>query len=369
MRVATTAPLPEFADWVQLFRGRDHGDDSLHSVWEKGIDRTVWFSRGAWALRAVARALGKALRRPPLIWFPDYFCGQPIGPLRHAGAEIAFYPVRRTLEPDWDTCDRMAERRSPDLFVLVHYFGMAADTGSARAFASRAGAILLEDAAHALAPTDRIGQTGDLVLFSLYKHLPLPDGAVLQVRSFDAALTDETGDGIAPGTARWVAKRGLQSFLPGIGSTAASPAAFDDDPPPSDLPVTPAMSAVACRLLGGSRRRLESAAARRRDNARALFDLFDGADGLTPLNAGTGDGAVPYRAVFRAADHDAARRWYSRIRTSGNVVESWPDLPPEVRADPAIHAAAIELRNRVLCLPVHADRTPGELIAAYGAAL
>jgi hypothetical protein len=46
----------------------------------------------------------------------------------------------------------------------------------------RQRAWLIEDAVHALRPVRGIGASGDFVLYSPHKHLPIPDGAVLVVR-------------------------------------------------------------------------------------------------------------------------------------------------------------------------------------------
>jgi hypothetical protein len=375
MRITTTAPIPRGTDWLQLLTGRDRGVDSMREVWKEGGIDTVWFSRGAWAFHAVALALQEKLKRPPSIWFPDYFCHQPLQALGGTDARVVFYPVNSALEPDWELCSKLASAEKPDLFVLVHYFGYAADAARARLFVQEAGALLLEDAAHAIGPSAGIGQTGDFVLYSLYKHCALPDGAALQVRDSETVVAgflnvlSETARGPAPSPVSWLAKRALQSVLPGIGNVRNTPSDLDDDPGTVAPDVTPAMSAMSRRLLGQARDRFDRAAARRRANAAALHDLFGTADGLSPLHPDAVADSVPYRAVFRARNHDTARLWYRRIRESGNVVESWPDLPPEVLGDPATHKAALELRRTMLCLPIHADRTPHQLKAAYGVAL
>jgi hypothetical protein len=73
--------------------------------------------------------------------------------------------------------------------------------------------------------------------------------------------------------------------------------------------------------------------------------------------------------VFRAETLGRAAACFEKFQAAGNVVESWPDLPPEVRAAPAAHRAALALRQTVLALPVHASWSEQELATAYGGVL
>ena len=50
-------------------------------------------------------------------------------------------------------------------------------------FLSKNGTWLVEDAVHVLKPTLNIGQKGDIVLYSPHKLLPIPDGAIIVIKS------------------------------------------------------------------------------------------------------------------------------------------------------------------------------------------
>ena len=378
MTVATTAPLPAFRHWRALLSADGRDDAALAAPWLHDGDRPLWFSRGAWALRCAADGMAGALRRPPRVWLPDYFCNQTVSPLRQAGVVPVFYPIDEALRPDWNDCAALAAGDGPpDLFVLVHFFGYPAVPDEARQFCDSHGATMVEDAAHVLAPSGRIGSAGDLVLYSQYKHLPIPDGGLLVLRPSAGPLADAAVRAArplshaAPACGKWMAKRLLQIAVPALAADLGRGAtlAFGDDPEPSPLPATGAMSGAARRMLATMRGELAAVAARRKENAEALYRALSAAQGLRPLfPAGRGD-AVPYRAVFRAADRATAERWYDLFHTAGQVVETWPDLAPEIRAAPDRHRAAIALRDTVLALPVNADRTPEELVEAYGKAL
>ena len=187
VRIFTTAPALRFRDLAGLAKPRPITDDSaLARPWTAIGDTPLWFSRAAWGLGAIAAAHADGNAAPSL-WLPDFFCNQSTWAARRAGAAITFYPVQENLSPDWPACDALAEAAAPALFLQVHYFGAPADLRPARAFCDVHGALLIEDAAHALGPSAGIGAAGDYVMWSPYKHLPVPDGGLLDVRPSAAA--------------------------------------------------------------------------------------------------------------------------------------------------------------------------------------
>jgi hypothetical protein len=372
MAIATTAPLPRPGQFQALLRSATGGDAALAAPWCGPGDTPLLFSRAAWGLRALADAVAAGRGRPARIWLPDYFCNDATAPLRTAGHALVFYPVAEDLRPDWTACEAMDD--APDMFVLVHYFGWPAEAIPARAFCDARGALLVEDAAHMLAPGPGIGAMGDATLWSLYKHLPVPDGGLLTLRRDGAVGTAAVTRAaailgtVAPVAGGWIARRAMQTLLPILaGRLRSTPLPFDRDPAPGPLPLTPAISGMARRMLAALGGNIATIATQRRANEAAVRGALAHADGLRPLLAPQA-GFVPYRAVFRGDDERAARRWYDRL-AARNAVESWPDLPPEVRAVPDRHRAALALRNSIIALPVHADRTPEALAAAYGGAL
>lgn len=378
MPVITTAPLPEARHLLALCRTEAGDPSALARPWCRDGDRAHWFSRAAWGLKAVVDGHGIGLgSRPPRLWLPDYFCNQTTWPVRQSPVEITFYPIDETLQPDWDACGRLAEAAPPDLFLQVHYFGVAAGLGDARAFCDSHGAALIEDAAHVLAPVGGIGAAGDYVLYSLYKHLPIPDGGLLVITRIAggsgqavASAAEKAGDA-APGWGMWTMKRLLQLCLPAAASRlgATPTVSFEDDPETVALPETPALSRAAHRLLGRLGAETPGIASRRRANEGALRRAFRDVPGLDPLYPEPGGEAAPYRAVFRADTPERAAAYFERLRAGNVAIETWPDLAPEVRAAPERHRAAIALRRTILAFPVHAHWSPGRLAAAYDGVL
>lgn len=376
----TATPLPTWGDLLAPFTGpvpKDfQGDSPLAAPWQSpgGDGRAVWFSRSAWSLQAIVTwwEAGHGGRKPNL-WLPGYFCNQSTYPLRQTGARLTFYPVDDETGPDWEQCRSLASQEAPDLFVLVHTFGRAADAAAARDFCNQTGALLIEDAAHALGPAAGIGEAGDFVCYSPHKTLAVPDGALLLMRGGDGAeIIGEAaygGDGRAPGAITWVAKRALQKVLPEpllAWRARRQTPAYADDPPYVALPHHPRISSLARSMLArsmltGGADVLATAADARRRNWKALEKAIAGRKGCRPLEAD--ERAAPYRFVVRCDDQQIAAALFEELRGRGCPAESWPDLPPEVLAAPEIHGAAIGLRRTLVMLPVHQTANSEDLIA------
>ncbi|MBF0130135.1 MAG: DegT/DnrJ/EryC1/StrS family aminotransferase [Alphaproteobacteria bacterium] len=369
----TTAPLPRWGDLASFPFAAGLPDHVLGAPWRGDAGGTVWFSRGALALGIVARWWEESHRRLPRVWVPDFFCEQSLGPLRRVGAEIVFYPIAPDLRPKWDVCHVWARTAPPDLFLLVHYFGIPGDLAPAREFRDEFGTILVEDGAHALRPATGIGAVGDFVLYSPHKLLAVPDGSVLVVENAgvagEIAALAERLPRVAPRSGGWLLRRLAQKSLPGtlmsrIRPTGQTP--FEQDPPARDQPEAPHLSPIARRLLGRLLDRLGAIARHRRHADRAVRAALSALSRWSPVATGWGE-AAPYRTVMRCAEPGVAAERFAAIRGRGGVVESWPDLPPEVRNNAELHADAIRLRRTLLLFALDNAQDPAAQAAAWAA--
>ena len=372
----THAPPLRLGDLAALFGHPQADDETLAQPWMRDGERVFWFSRGAWTLRAIVSWWQVTHRgADPVLWLPDYFCNQSTSPVRAAGARLRFYPVGEDLEPRWEACRLLATGERPHLFVLVHYFGAAADAPAAREFCLAHDAVLIEDAAHVLARTPGIGGIGEFVFFSPRKCLAIPDGALLLVRDEDAAADMDAAarrlGRTQPQPWTWLGKRTLQRMIPtavGRRITRRRARTFEDDPAYAVLPSTPALSGLARRLLARSVADLSRLAADRTRNGVLLELALADVPGCRTLSPEAGAGTAPYRSVVRFDDPKEAARVYSRLQADGVPVETWPDLPPEVTADPGRHEAAIALRRSMILLPVHQPLDRDRLLSAWSVA-
>lgn len=342
----TTAPLPHPSTLLCALASAPAGNDDVTAPWRRPGDTAAVMSRTSWSLAHLAKELMARLGHPPRVLLPDWFCAQSLEPLRQTGAVPVFVPVDAlTTLPHWSG--------EADMVVAVHPFGRPADLSEAMDIARAQGALLVEDAAHALGPAPGIGEAGDAVLYSPHKTLALPDGAVL-VRRNDAAGPLPAGGASesVPFPGHWLARRLVQRLLPDAlrphlpqgGQTR-----FEDDPAPSGPPSDTAPHPLIRRLMAGADLAKEAAA--RRNNAarlRAAAARFAEWEPLFPE-----DGPAPYRLALRCRSAKWAARLYTALRAARLPAESWPDLDASVKADPGRHAGAVELRRTVILLPVH----------------
>ena len=359
----TPAPLPGWQDLAAL-AGPVPAGDEIAQAWRRATERAFWFSRSAYALARLVEWRARA-RPKPVLWLPDYFCNQSSLPARAAGAQVRFYPLGADLAIDWPGCRELAKKTTPDLFVLVHFFGRPMDASRAAEFCREAGAILVEDAAHVARPAGTIGTVGDFTFYSPHKVLAVPDGGLLLARdaSSDFAAVAARPSERSPSIAPWLVKRALQKIAPdalGRLHVCLATPAFAEDPHGVVTAPTAALSPIAARLIQRAAPRLATIAEERRSNEQTLRRALAGHPG-TPLFSDDWGDATPYRFAFRANTPEIAARLYHLWRRRGVSVETWPDLALEVLGYPAAHVGSIGLRRSVLLLPVHRPVDPARL--------
>jgi len=365
----TTAPLPAWADLLRAARVEGTGAGVI-SPWLKPWDSGFLTPRSAWALAALATAVSRHRSRPARVLLPGWICNQSLWPLRRTGADLTFLPVRPDGGMNWPAAETLG---APDMVVVVHTFGHAADLKPARDFADSRGALLVEDAAHALMPGAGIHEAGDVVLYSPHKLLAAPEGGIMAVRPRAEDWADAIAEALgqpapAPDDRRWLARRVIQGLVPDLLRPLlpqGGQEGFATDPATHPMPPPAGPSLLSRRLLAVCD--LPREAARRRANDHALRAVVRELADLRPLYPA--DGGVPYRLALRAASPQAAAARYQALRAAHLPVETWPDLPPEVSADPRHADGALALRRSVLLLPVHGTLSPGRLARVYGAVL
>ena len=361
----TTAPLPS-----RILMAGPSDPGRAAAAWTRPGDRALITGRTAWSLAALATVLARRLGRSPHILLPAWICNQSLWPLRRTGARLTFLPVSPEGVGQW----HLAAAADPvDMAVIVHTFGAAAGMAAARAFATAAGIPLVEDCAHALGPAPGIGEEGDMALYSPHKLLPQPDGAVLVVRPRAAAWAAELEAELAlaapaPAIGRWLCRRLVQAALPdGLRRMLPASGQPDSHSDPETMPMAGPFRASPRSLATMARIDLAAEASARRANHAALIGAVAGLAGWRPLLAEPGP--APYRLAMLCDDEAVAERVYGVLRGARLPVETWPDLPTEVRADPIHAQGALMLRRRVLLLPVHGSLSPRVLVGAYGKAL
>jgi hypothetical protein len=296
------------------------------------------FLRGPHLLLANARGGLRLLlqaRRPATLWMPAFLCesmlrigeGLPVATRLYAIDE-AF----ATTDLAW-----LDEVRAGDVVVVVDYFGHVLH-GDVAARARDRGAIVVEDASHALLGADA-GSLGDYVLWSPRKFAGLPDGGVLQARR-DAPLPDAA---LPDADAGW-----WQAAY----EACARRAGFDAGGPRDFLPWHQQAErdhpADAVAMSTFSRERLDTLdwpaiARRRRANHDVLADRLARFAALPPPATGT----VPAGFTVRVPQRDA-------VRAALFARDIYPSLLWPAGPVPTTFAASHRLAAEVMTL--HCDQ-------------
>lgn len=391
----TEAPVPSWSSLFQAFWQRPLSLDELSSIWRREGEVAGWFSRSAWSMARVA--LWRQQEYPSkniTVWVPDYFCNSSLTPMRSLNAKLIFYPVNHKLEPDYKACKDLGEESPPDLFVLVHYFGCPTIATSTKDFCYKHNAWLLEDAAHVLRPVSGVGKYGDFIIYSPHKLLPIPDGAVLVVRTggpgqFDSEKIQHFGPNNTWAkdlslrdtfkrvpvcssmryNSEWLLKRIIQKTCIRLKHKFSEFIETGMNEPKDLVFTKPELSPLGRRLLGTLRGSLTDVV-RWRQRHHLLWDHLllerSNLDRLSPASRPQHNEWTPYLTAFVAKDENIAKNTYESLGSQGLPVTTWPDLAPEVCANRERHKSAWRLRHNRFYLPQHQGlRSKDILMAAF----
>jgi len=117
-----------------------------------------------------------------VVLMPDYHMGNEVRAVRHAGAQIVWYPVTGRFAIDMATLRRLCRTSGAHVLFVIHYAGWPQPMEALSDLCAQHGLTLFEDCALALlSEVDGrpVGTYGDYAAFCLYKTIALPDGAML----------------------------------------------------------------------------------------------------------------------------------------------------------------------------------------------
>ncbi|EMF83265.1 FemAB domain protein [Leptospira weilii serovar Topaz str. LT2116] len=369
-------PLPSWGSLFSVLSFKNIDRKSISKTWASSSDISLWFSKSAWSLLAVA--VWKRIRsgqQEIIFWLPDYFCNSSLFVLRSWGVKFVFYPIQRNREPDYRACKELLKSNTIDVFVLVHYFGKPSDSNRAFEFCKGKNAILIEDAAHVLKPIKGIGEKADFVLYSPHKHLPISDGAILIVRNsgpsnvcWDIRDEDQINRTLKKHyeqvgntkffSTKWLLKRLLQKL--GFRNRRNLNVEFLSDLS-TEIVSYPFFSLSAKKMLNVLVPRL-SDIARQKTRIQKVWDeiLLNRYKFYTDRSS---ENWIPYLSEYYFDGMiDTAKSMFKALLKDGLPVSTWPDLPPEIRNEPQSHLNAIELRNSRLFLSIHPNLSIATMI-------
>ena len=156
----------------------------IANPWLKSDNKFIWLSRSTYSLALIAELRRINFPKKDLnIFVPDYFCNAALTLLRKNNVNLHFYNIDSDLKPNKNSLLALKAKIKPDIIIQVHYFGKEADTQYLFDLSKECNSWFIEDATHVLVPYGSIGERGDFIMYSPYKHFPIPDGALLVFKS------------------------------------------------------------------------------------------------------------------------------------------------------------------------------------------
>lgn len=329
-----------------------------------------------WARNAIFHGL-RALEIKPgdNVLIPSYHCRSLVEPILEYGSAVKFYNMGIDLEPDLNDVERQIDSRTRAI-LAIHYFGFPQPIQKFRDLCDTRKLYLIEDCAHVLArrTTDRVrlGDSGDISIFSWRKFLPIYDGGQLVINNpklkFDAAL--DKGDflfrlKVAKNTferlfedSRGGRLRKL-AFFPNVASSlsrclahlynsAAKARQVNSYAVEFDLKsVNLAMSSISKHIL--DRTVISEITEKRRSNYVRLANSVNGMAGVSPLFTSLPENVCPW--IFPLLVH-GKKDFQMLLRAKGIPATSWggvihPSLPlqyfPKARV----------LYDSLMFIPIH----------------
>lgn len=299
-----------------------------------------FYSHGRNALAEALRLAGVA---GGSVLIPSFICRDLLAAVAAAGARPCWLPLDAGFRPEAPP-GRWPEARA---VIAVDFFGWPQDLAAYEEYARRTGAVIVEDAAHALfsraADARLLGTRAPLGILSLRKSLPLPDGAALLAGPAYGTRLPPPLPHRAPGRRLKAAvrpvfglagARAAHAALQGLRALRARP----EDPLCEEVlpePANPCAELARPLSCGGP----DEEPSRR----RSLWRLCDGiarAAGLSPAFPSLPDGVVPYAYALRCPDPARAAAAFGR---HGLRLLPWPDLPAAVRSEAPDHYKDVHL--------------------------
>lgn len=164
---------------------RQKAKDDIFSFFnQSGVKNYLLYGYGRVALLDGLKILG--CKRGENVLLPSYICDVAVEPFYELGIQVRFYKILMNLQPDLTDVENKIDEKTRAILV-VNYFGFPQERmDEIQKMCVRYGIYLIEDNAHGfLSRKDSrlLGTFGDIGFSSLWKILPVPNGAVLFINN------------------------------------------------------------------------------------------------------------------------------------------------------------------------------------------
>ena len=321
MHIIWPVPLPRIKDF---FNNKENIDN-----WRLVSYQKQWLVSGAESLAFICKKEQIRLNKKINILIPSYFCGQSLKHLRDLGNHIIFYNVNKDLSPDYKKLDDIVKIKKVDVMLHVHYFGKIITQQNSRVFCDKNNIVLIEDCAHVIHPSISNIWVGDYLFFSLHKHFPVKNGAILYSKNdFKYEISAQNMTFPYMWYMKNIAKKTFLSFKK-IYKTSSYKVLF------SNIKIKPTYKQPSLKelnYLNSLTKNLNEIIETKRQNFKKLRELLESYDGWSLLVDFQKED-LPYVLGMNCCDRDIMHKRFKSLGKLGCPVMIWPDLPSELKKD------------------------------------
>lgn len=175
--------IPKWKDFFKIFFfiSEKKFDEKIRKINNNNKYRFV--SSSSWSILYICILRMKILGKNEInLLVPEYFCFNALRLLKYKKINLFYYKIDELNNLKTDEYKKIAlikKNTKPDIIILVNYFGSKNDFSKFTNINNDNYTWIIEDCTHCIELNKKLGNTGDFILMSFYKNLPLPNGALL----------------------------------------------------------------------------------------------------------------------------------------------------------------------------------------------
>ena len=147
----------------------------------------ILLTRSRWSLLFITFLYKKFINNNQSlnIWVPSYFCNYALSKIRkhYKDVNFIFYPIDDALKIDVKKIKELNLKYSIDIFINVNFFGKSLKNLDLINLLNKKKSWLINDCTHCVSPDNEFEKYSDFTLYSPHKYYSIPSGAVLKINS------------------------------------------------------------------------------------------------------------------------------------------------------------------------------------------
>lgn len=171
--------IPKWKDFFKIFSfSKNDINKKIKKIWGLYNKESInLFSKSSWSIFLIVAL--KLKKEPINIWVPSYYCEDAIYLIRKLNINIHYYEIDKNFIPEKSNLQKLLKQHKPDIIIYCHFFGKNCFDSYLKDISISSSSWLIEDATHCFFPENEIGKYGDFTIYSPYKFLPIPNGAIM----------------------------------------------------------------------------------------------------------------------------------------------------------------------------------------------